>query len=164
MGVDGITKEEYGRALRLRLPDLHARLRSQQWRHQPIRRVNIPKEPGKTRPIGVSTIEDKIVQDAVREVLEIVYEQEFLDCSHGFRPKRKAHDALRALDRAVYRGEVEWILEADITAFFDSMDRNQLMFENSHPRGHSRSSIPLKGTIAIPSDWRIPRMARAGRR
>ena len=126
VGVDGITKEEYGRALRLRLPDLHARLRSQQWRHQPIRRVNIPKEPGKTRPIGVSTIEDKIVQDAVREVLETVYEQEFLDCSHGFRPKRKAHDALRALDRAVYRGEVEWILEADITAFFDSMDRNQL--------------------------------------
>ena len=126
VGVDGITKEEYGRALRLRLPDLHARLRSQQWRHQPIRRVNIPKEPGKTRPIGVSTIEDKIVQDAVREVLETVYEQDFMDCSYGFRPKRSAHDALRALNRVVYRGEVNWILEADIVSFFDRLDRIQL--------------------------------------
>jgi group II intron reverse transcriptase/maturase len=126
VGVDGITKEAYGRELRSRLPDLHARLKSQRWRHQPIRRVNIHKEPGKTRPIGVSTIEDKIVQDAVREVLEAVYEQEFLDCSYGFRPKRNAHDALRALNRVVYRGEVNWILEADIVSFFDSLDRIQL--------------------------------------
>jgi len=125
-GVDGITKGEYGRDLRSRLPDLHARLKSQRWRHQPIRRVNIPKEPGKTRPIGVSTIEDKIVQDAVREVLETLYEQEFLDCSYGFRPKRSAHDALRALNRVVFRGEVNWILEADIVSFFDSLDRIQL--------------------------------------
>lgn len=126
VGVDGITKEEYGRELQLRLPDLHARLKSQRWRHQPIRRVNIPKEQGKTRPIGISTIEDKIVQDAVREVLETIYEQEFLDCSFGFRPRRSAHDALRALKRVVDRGEVNWILEADIVSFFDSLDRNQL--------------------------------------
>jgi group II intron reverse transcriptase/maturase len=126
VGVDGITKEEYGRDLRSRLPDLHARLKSQRWRHQPIRRVNIPKEQGKMRPIGVSTIEDKIVQDAVREVLETLYEQEFLDCSYGFRPKRSAHDALRALNRVVFRGEVNWILEADIVSFFDRLDRIQL--------------------------------------
>ena len=126
VGVDGITKEEYGRERQLRLPDLHARLRSQRWRHQPIRRVNIPKEPGRTRPIGVSTIEDKIVQDVVREVLETIYEQEFLDCSYGFRPRRSAHDALRALDRVVTRGEVSWILEADIVSFFDRLDRTQL--------------------------------------
>jgi RNA-directed DNA polymerase len=126
VGVDGITKEEYGRERQSRLTDLHARLRSQQWRHQAIRRVNIPKERGKTRPIGVSTVEDKIVQDAVREVLETVYEQEFLDCSYGFRPKRSAHDALRALDRVVTRGEVNWILEADIVSFFDKLGRTQL--------------------------------------
>ena len=126
VGVDGITKEEYGRELRTRLQDLHARLKSQRWRHQPIRRVNIPKEQGKTRPIGVSTIEDKIVQDALREVLETVYEQDFLNCSFGFRPKRGAHDALRDLNRVVFRGEVSWVLEADIVSFFDSLDRIQL--------------------------------------
>ena len=125
-GVDGITKEEYGRDLRSRLTGLHARLKSQPWRHQPIRRVHIPKEQGKTRPIGVSTIEDKIVQDAVREVLETIYEQEFLNCSYGFRPRRSTHDALRALNRVVYRGEVNWILEADIVSFFDSLGRTQL--------------------------------------
>lgn len=126
VGVDGITKEEYGRDLQSQLLDLHARLKTQRWRHQPIRRVNIPKEQGKTRPIGVSTIEDKIVQDALREVLETVYEQDFLDCSFGFRPKRSAHDALRDLNRVVYRGEVNWVLEADIVSFFDSLDRIQL--------------------------------------
>ena len=126
VGVDGITKEAYGQELRSRLRDLHARLKSQRWRHQPIRRVNIPKEQGKTRPIGVSTIEDKIVQDAVREVLEAIYEQDFQDCSYGFRPKRSAHDALRTLNRAVFHGEVNWVLEADIVSFFDRLDRIQL--------------------------------------
>lgn len=125
-GVDGVTKEEYGRDLRQRVQDLHGRLKSRRWRHQPIRRVAIPKEQGKTRPIGISTVEDKIVQDAVREVLETIYEQEFLDCSYGFRPGRRAHDALRALNRVVYRGEVNWILEADIVSFFDSLGRTQL--------------------------------------
>ena len=126
VGVDGITKEAYGQGLKDRLTDLHVRLKSQRWRHQPIRRVTIPKEQGKTRPIGVSTTEDKIVQDAVREVLETIYEQDFLNCSYGFRPKRSAHDALRALNRAAFHGEVNWIVEADIVSFFDSLDRNQL--------------------------------------
>ncbi len=126
VGVDGITKEAYGRDLQPRLRELHERLKSQRWRHQPIRRVNIPKEQGKTRPIGVSTIEDKIVQDALREVLEAIYEQDFLDCSHGFRPKRSAHDALRALNRVAVRDEVNWVLEADIVSFFDRLDRIQL--------------------------------------
>jgi retron-type reverse transcriptase len=67
-----------------------------------------------------------LVQDAVREVLEAVYEQDFLDCSHGFRPGRRAHDAIRALDRIVHQGNVSWILEADIVSFFDSLDRTKL--------------------------------------
>jgi len=75
--------------------------------------VYIPKEQGKTRPIGISAFEDKLVQDAVREVLEAIYEQDFLDCSYGFRPGRSAHDAIRTLDQIVHRGEVSWILEAD---------------------------------------------------
>ena len=126
VGVDGITKEQYGQELERNLQDLHARLRSQQYRHQPIRRVHIPKDQGTTRPIGVSAVEDKLVQDALRAVLEAIYEQDFLPCSYGFRPKRSAHDAVRALDRAVHRGEVRWILEADVQSFFDSVDRTAL--------------------------------------
>ena len=126
VGVDGITKEEYGQDLERNLRDLHARLKSKRYRHQPIRRVHIPKDRGKTRPIGISAFEDKLVQEAVRQVLEAVYEQDFLDCSYGFRPGRSAHDALRALDRAVYRGEVKWILEADVQSFFGSIDRAKL--------------------------------------
>ena len=99
VGVDGVTKEEYGQDLERNLRDLHARLKSKRYRHQPIRRVHIPKDRGQTRPIGISAFEDKLVQDALREVLEAVYEQDFLDCSYGFRPGRSAHDALRALDR-----------------------------------------------------------------
>jgi RNA-directed DNA polymerase len=126
VGVDGVTKAEYGQELERRLSDLHGRLKSRRWRHQPIRRVHIPKGEGKTRPIGISCLEDKIVQDAVREVLEAVYEQDFLSCSYGFRPGRSAHDALRALNRAVHQGRVQWIIEADIVSFFDSLDRTKL--------------------------------------
>jgi group II intron reverse transcriptase/maturase len=126
VGVDGITKEAYGQNLEANLRDLHARLKTKRYRHQPIRRVHIPKEKGKTRPIGISAFEDKLVQDAVREVLEAVYEQDFLDCSYGFRPGRSPHDAVRTLDRAVNQGKVSWILEADIVSFFDSLDRNEL--------------------------------------
>ncbi len=125
-GVDGIGKEEYEQNLEENLRRLHERMVEKQYRHQPIRRVHIPKAPGKTRPIGISCIEDKIVQGALREVLEAIYEQDFLPCSHGFRPKRSAHDALRAVDQMVVREGTEWILEADIKAFFDSIDRVKL--------------------------------------
>jgi RNA-directed DNA polymerase len=127
VGVDGVTKEQYGQDLERSLHDLHERLVSKRYRHQPIRRVHIPKDKGKTRPIGISAFEDKLVQDTVREVLEAIYEQDFMSCSHGFRPKRSAHDAIRALDRIMHRGKVSWILEADIVSFFDSLDRTRLM-------------------------------------
>jgi RNA-directed DNA polymerase len=125
VGVDGVTKEQYGQTLEANLQDLHARLKAQRYRHQPIRRVHIPKAQGKTRPIGVSAFEDKVVQDAVREVLEAIYEQDFLECSYGFRPGRSAHDAVRTLTRSVDQGEVRWIFEADIVSFFDSLDRTE---------------------------------------
>jgi RNA-directed DNA polymerase len=126
VGVDGVTKEQYGRNLEATLQDLHARLKEKRYRHQPIRRVHIPKAQGKTRPIGISACEDKLVQDAVREVLEAIYEQDFLDCSYGFRPGRGAHGAVRTLNRIVNEGEVRWILEADMVSFFDSVDRTKL--------------------------------------
>jgi RNA-directed DNA polymerase len=126
VGVDGITKEQYGQSLAANLQELYARLKAKRYRHQPIRRVHIPKGQGKTRPIGISAFEDKLVQDAVREVLEAIYEQDFLECSYGFRPGRSAHDAVRTLKRIVDQGEVRWILEADIVSFFDSLDRTEL--------------------------------------
>ena len=127
VGVDGITKEEYGQQLEENLRGLHERLKSMRYRHQPIRRVHIPKAKGKTRPIGISNVEDKIVQGALREVLEAVFEQDFLECSYGFRPQRSAHDALRATNQMVSHEGIAVILEADIQAFFDSIDRKKLL-------------------------------------
>lgn len=127
VGVDGVTKEQYGQSLDANVRSLHERLRTMRYRHQPVLRVHIPKERDKTRPIGISAVEDKMVQGAITEVLEAIYEPVFLDCSWGFRPGRSAHDALRVLNEALYQGEVKWILEADIQAFFDSIDRKMLM-------------------------------------
>ena len=126
VGVDGITKEQYGEHLEDNLRALHQRLREQRYRHQPIRRVHIPKGPDKTRPIGISTTEDKIVQHAIAEVLGAIYEQDFLPCSHGFRPGRGAHDAIRGLDETVHSGRISCILEGDIRSYFDSIDRSML--------------------------------------
>jgi group II intron reverse transcriptase/maturase len=126
VGVDGVTKEQYGQELERNLRDLHERLKAGRYRHQPIRRVYIPKAPGVTRPIGVSAVEDKVVQNALHEVLEPIYEQDFRNCSYGFRPGRSAHDALRALSAAEVQGEMEWIIEFDIRSYFDSLDRTKL--------------------------------------
>jgi RNA-directed DNA polymerase len=126
-GVDGVTKEQYEQRGEENILALHELMKAKRYRHQPIRRVHIPKAPGKTRPIGISTIEDKIVQGALTEVLSAIYEQDFLPCSHGFRPGRRAHDALCEVDRMAFREGIEWILEADIQAFFDSVDRNKLL-------------------------------------
>jgi RNA-directed DNA polymerase len=127
VGVDGITKEQYGQDLSRNVRELHEQMRSMRYRHQPIRRVHIPKDRGKTRPIGISCIADKVVQGALCEVLEAIYEPVFFDGSYGFRRGRSAHDALRALNRVLQAGEVSFILEADIKSFFDSIDRKMLM-------------------------------------
>jgi len=127
VGVDGVTVANYGRDLECKLEDLHRRLVTMTYRHQPIRRVHIPKRDGKTRPIGVGATEDKVVQGALRDVLEAVYEQDFKSCSYGFRPGRGAHDAMRELRRATAPGHVRCILEADIKAFFDTVDRTLLL-------------------------------------
>ena len=144
VGVDGITVEQYGSNLQANIQALHQRMKTGRYRHQPIRRVHIPKDKGKTRPIGISSIEDKIVQHALREVLEAIYEEDFLDCSYGFRPGRSAHDALRAIDPVVTKGEVNWILEADIQSYFDSVARTRLM-EMLRKRVADRSLLRLVG-------------------
>jgi RNA-directed DNA polymerase len=123
VGIDGVSKEEYGQNLEENLRELHERMRAMKYRHQPILRRNVPKEGNRTRPVGISTTEDKIVQGSLNEILEAIYEQVFLECSYGFRPGRGAHDALRELERAVRNGEAKVILEADIRTYFDSVDR-----------------------------------------
>ena len=123
-GIDGVSAAEYVSRLDDNLRALLDQAKSGTYRAPPVRRVHIPKGDGQeTRPIGVPTFEDKVLQRAVAMILEAIYEQDFLDCSHGFRPKRGAHDAIRVLDRIAHRGKVSWILEADIMSFFDSLDR-----------------------------------------
>jgi len=127
VGVDGITKERYDENAAENIRSLHERMKTQRYRHQPIRRVYIPKANGKKRPLGISCIEDKIVQSALTEVLTAIYEPVFMDCSYGFRPGRNAHEAIAALYTAASSGGAAWVLEADIEAFFDSIQRDLLM-------------------------------------
>ncbi len=113
--------------LETNLRDLHERLRAGKYRHQPIKRVHIPKGKGKTRPIGIATIEDKIVQGGLQLVLEPVFENTFLECSKGFRRGRSQHEALKAINEKAQANEMNWVLEIDVMSFFDSIDRKMLM-------------------------------------
>jgi RNA-directed DNA polymerase len=126
-GVDGMTWQEYGQGLGERLGDLHGRVQSGRYRASPSRRVHIPKADGGLRPLAIATLEDKIVQRAVAEVLNAVYEADFLGFSYGFRPGRGPHDALDALAAGIDRKRVNWVLDADIRDFFGSLDRDWLM-------------------------------------
>ena len=124
-GVDGVTWREYDRDRQENLLALHARVQSGKYRAVPSRRVYIPKADGRLRPLGIASLEDKIVQRAVCEVLNAVYEADFKGFSYGFRPGRSQHDALDAL--AVGLGKrVNWVLDADIRGFFDHLDRGWL--------------------------------------
>src|SRR4029453_7624181 len=126
-GGDGVTYRESEQDGGRNIPTLHHRLVSHQYRAQPLRRVYIPKEDGKERPISIPALEDKIVQKAMVEVLNAIYEQDFLDCSYGFRPGRGQHQALEEVKRVICTRSTGWILELDITAYFDSIVREQLM-------------------------------------
>jgi RNA-directed DNA polymerase len=117
-GVDGVTWRDYGLDLEANLRDLHARVQRGAYRATASRRVFIPKPDGRSRPLGVAALEDKILQRAVVEVLNAVYEQDFLGFSYGFRPGRGQHDALDALAVAIERRRVNWVLDADIRDFF----------------------------------------------
>jgi group II intron reverse transcriptase/maturase len=127
VGVDGETASSYAENLDERLRSLLDRFKSGTYVAPPVRRVHIPKGDGtKTRPIGIPTFEDKILQRAVAMVLEAIYEQEFHDCSYGFRPARSAHDALQALWDGLMKMYGGWVLELDIASFFDTMVHEHL--------------------------------------
>ena len=125
-GIDGLTAEEYETQLEGNLRSLLERAKSGEYRAPAVRRVHIPKGDGKTRPIGIPTFEDKVLQRAVQMVLEPVYEQEFLDCSYGFRPGRSPHQALADFRQQMTKMGGGWVLEVDIEKYFDTLDHQHL--------------------------------------
>jgi group II intron reverse transcriptase/maturase len=125
-GVDQVTWAAYGQDLEGNLRDLHQRVQQGRYRASPSRRAYIPKADGRRRPLGIATLEDKIVQRAVAGVLSAVYEADFLGFSYGFRPGRSPHRALDALATGIMRKKVNWVLDADIRDFFGQLDRDWL--------------------------------------
>ncbi len=122
-GVDGVTWKDYGQNLEANLQDLHARVHGGTYQARPSRRAYIPKADGRLRPLGIAALEDKLLQRAVVEVLNAVYEEDFCGFSYGFRPGRSPHDALDALAVGILRKKVNWVLDADIRDFFSRLDR-----------------------------------------
>jgi len=126
-GVDGESWSSFGEGLGRRLAELHQRLQSNRYKPQPVKRVAIPKPDGQQRQLGVTTVEDKVVQQALVWVLEAIYEVDFVGFSYGFRPGRGQHQALDAVYVAITARPVNWVLDADIAGFFDSIDHDWLM-------------------------------------
>jgi len=131
-GVDGVTVEEYGGNLEANLKRLCDRVHSGSYRPQPVRRAYVPKADGTQRPIGIPALEDKIVQGGVSEVLSAIYEVDFLGFSYGFRPGRSPHQALEALNAALIKRKINWVLDADVRRFFDSVDHEWLLRMVAH--------------------------------
>jgi group II intron reverse transcriptase/maturase len=126
-GVDGETWRHYGESLEANLQDLTGRLKRGAYRARPVRRVYIPKADGRQRPLGVTALEDKIVQRATVEVWNAIYETDFLGFSYGFRPGRSPHHALDALYTALLTRKVNWVLDVDIRSFFDTISQEWLV-------------------------------------
>ena len=128
-GADGVSMSAYAEHLDENLGNLVARLKAHNYQAPPVRRTYIPKagNPAKLRPLGVPTVEDRLLQAAVARLLTPIYEATFLDCSYGFRPGRTAHQAIGEVRATVIKGEAQWVLEADIKSYFDSIQHDWLM-------------------------------------
>jgi len=137
-GVDGMTWQGYEAALEGNLQEMHARVQRGAYRALPVKRRFIPKADGKQRPLGITALEDKIVQRAVVMVLSAIYEEDFLGFSYGFRPGRSQHDALDALAVGIGTTAVNWILDADIRSYFDKIDQKWLVRFLEHRIGDER--------------------------
>lgn len=138
-GIDGMTKATYAEGLEERLVKLVGRLQRMAYIPGPVRRRYIPK-PGRhgKRPLGIPTLENKLVEAGLVRILEAIYENDFIEDSYGFRPGRSCHDALRALSRTVQGGSINWVVEADIKRFFDNVDHDWLMKFLAHRIGDKR--------------------------
>ena len=121
-GADGVTWWAYGQNLEANLVELHQRVHRGSYRAKPSRRAYIPKRDGRLRPLGIAALEDKLLQRAVVEVLNSIYETDFVGFSYGFRPGRSPHDALDAVAVGILRKKVNWVLDADIRGFYDAID------------------------------------------
>lgn len=137
-GVDGVTWQQYERELEQRIPELHDRIHRGGYRPQPSKRAWIPKGSSEWRPLGIAALEDKVVQQAIRWVLEQIYEEDFLGLSYGFRPNRNAHQALDALAYGLERKRMNWVLDGDIRGYFDAIDHGCLMQVLEHRIGDRR--------------------------
>jgi len=126
-GIDGETWQDYAVEYERRIKDLHDRIHGGRYRAKPSKRSYIPKSDGTKRPLGIAALEDKVVQQAVRTVLECIYEQDFLGFSYGYRPRRSSHQGLDALFVGISRRKVNWIVDADIRGFFDAISHQWLM-------------------------------------
>lgn len=126
-GIDDVTVTEYGANLKANIRDLLVRLKTRNYRPQPVKRVYIPKPNGKQRPLGIPAVEDKLVQMACKKILEAIFEVDFLDVSYGFRPGRNCHQALRALDYTIMAWPINYIVDMDIERFFDTVNHDWLM-------------------------------------
>ena len=127
VGIDGVTKEDYGRDLEKNLTDLVERMKRKAYHPKPARRVEIPKDNGKTRPLSIYCYEDKLVQEAIKRIIEAVFEPHFYNEMMGFRPNRGCHDALRLLNNQIGGQKTNWVLDADIRGFFDNIDHEWMM-------------------------------------
>jgi retron-type reverse transcriptase len=125
-GIDGVTATEYEANLEANLSDLLERIKSGRYKAPPVRRTYIPKADGSRRPLGIPTFEDKVAQRAIVMVLEVIYEQDFMPCSYGFRPGRSAHQALRKLYSVITLQRQRWVLEVDVRKYFDSIPHSEL--------------------------------------
>jgi group II intron reverse transcriptase/maturase len=126
-GIDGVSWQDYGENLNENLASLVMRMKAKQYRPKPAKRVYIPKNEHAKRPLGLPAFEDKIAQKGIAWILESIYEQDFLDCSYGFRPNRSCHDALRAVDQIIMKQPVRYVIEADIKGFFDNVSHDWLL-------------------------------------
>ena len=138
VGIDGVTWHEYEQNMKANIEDLHGRIHRGAYRAKPSRRAWIKKPDGRKRPLGIASLEDKIVQQAVSKVLQSIYEQDFVGFSYGFRPGCSQHDALDALSVAISSKRVNWILDADIEGFFDAIDHEWLIKFLEHRIGDKR--------------------------
>ncbi|OQY34196.1 MAG: hypothetical protein B6241_05780 [Spirochaetaceae bacterium 4572_59] len=127
VGIDNVSWEDYGRKLDENLELLELRLKRKKFKPLPARRVYIPKNDTEKRPLGISALENKIVERGITWILQSIYEEDFLDCSYGFRPKRNAHQALKKLNDLITFQPVNHIVETDIKGFFDNVSHEKLM-------------------------------------